>query len=138
MDKKPSASKEILFSREVFESVLSDPCGIDELTLCVWDVHKTHKIKTCYGDVYKTVCALMDYARLLELVCEQWNLQGFQKASYQLRAEKLREIAEKYQAGIGYDYKAALKKCQKRKRHNSDIGEDAMILACRKGQGKNT
>lgn len=136
IEKESAVPKESLFRREVFEPVLSSPCGIDDLTLCVWDVHKTHQIKTCYGDVYKTVCALMDYARLLDLVCEQWNLQGFQRASYQLRAKKLREIAEKYQAGIGYDYKAALKKCRKRKRRSNDVGEDALVLVCRKGQEK--
>ena len=49
-----------------------------------------------------------DYARLLEMACEQWDLTGFHRALYEYHAEKMREIAGKFQAGIGYDYDAAM------------------------------
>ena len=84
-----------------------------EMLLHVFDLSGTHEVKTCYGDVVKIVNALRDYARLLELVCDEWDLGGFHRATYEYQAEKLRQIADKFQCGIGYDYDAAVRKCQK-------------------------
>ena len=84
-----------------------------EVLLHVFDLSGTHEVKTCYGDVVKIVNALRDYARLLELVCDEWDLGGFHRATYEYQAEKLRQIADKLQCGIGYDYDAAVRKCQK-------------------------
>ncbi len=108
--------------------------------LSVFSTDDTGIIRTCYGDICKTVNALMDYANLLELVCEEWQLTGYHRATYELRAAKLREIAQNLQTGIGYDYAAALRKCQqqkKRKTNRLEIGEDALIHATqqRKGDG---
>lgn len=89
---------------------------------------------TCYGDIYKTVNALRDYVRLLESVCDQWELTGFHRATYEYHAEKLRKIADKLQAGIGYDYDKAVERCKKkraRKSHSNDVGEDALLLTVR-------
>ena len=84
-----------------------------EVLLHVFDLSGTHEVKTCYGDVVKIVNALRDYAKLLELVCDEWELAGFHRATYEYQAEKLRQIADKLQCGIGYDYDAAVRKCQK-------------------------
>ena len=54
-------------------------------------------MKTCYGDVVKIVNALRDYAKLLETVCDEWDLGGFHRATYEYQAEKLRQIADKLQ-----------------------------------------
>lgn len=83
-----------------------------EMLLHVFDLSGTHEVKTCYGDVVKIVNALRDYARLLELVCDEWDLGGFHRATYEYQAEKLRQIADKLQRGIGYDYDDAVRKCQ--------------------------
>jgi len=94
------------------------------------------KIETCLGDIYKIVNMLYDYARLLELGIEQWDLQGFHKATYEIHAEKCRKIAKKYSDAIGYDYEKAVEKCRKkasRPKREDDIGEDALVLAQRKG-----
>ncbi len=80
----------------------------EELTFCFRDLDGAHTFTTCYGDIYKTVNALRDYVRLLESVCDQWELTGFHRATYEYHAEKLRKIADKLQAGIGYDYDKAL------------------------------
>ena len=74
-----------------------------EMLLHVFDLSGTHEVKTCYGDVVKIVNALRDYAKLLELVCDEWELAGFHRATYEYQAEKLRQIADKFQCGIGYD-----------------------------------
>lgn len=72
----------------------------------------------------------------MELVCDEWDLGGFHRATYEYQAEKLRQIADKLQCGIGYDYDAAVRKCQKlrgKKPRNDDVGEDAMVLAVKRG-----
>ena len=102
-----------------------------ELIFCFRDLDGVHTFTTCYGDIYKTVNALRDYVRLLESVCDQWELTGFHRATYEYHAEKLRKIADKLQAGIGYDYDKAVERCKKkraRKSHSSDVGEDALLL----------
>lgn len=79
----------------------------------------------------------MDYARLLELACDEWDLQGFHRATYEYHAKKLRAIAKKYQVGIGYDYDVTVAKCEakKKKPHkNDDIGGDAMELALKQAR----
>lgn len=106
----------------------------EELTFCFRDLDGAHTFTTCYGDIYKTVNALRDYVRLLESVCDQWELTGFHRATYEYHAEKLRKIADKLQAGIGYDYGKAVEKCKKkraRKSHSNDVGEDALLLTVR-------
>ena len=111
-------------------------CLSGEVLLHVFDLSGTHKVKTRYGDVVKIVNALRDYAKLLELVCDEWDLGGFHRATYEYHAEKLRQIADKFQCGIGYDYDAAVRKCQKlrgKKPRNDDVGEDAMVLAVKRG-----
>ena len=65
----------------------------EELIFCFRDLDGVHTFTTCYGDIYKTVNALRDYVRLLESVCDQWELTGFHRATYEYHAEKLRKIA---------------------------------------------
>lgn len=107
-----------------------------EVLLHVFDLSGTHEVNTCYGDVVKIVNALRDYAKLLELVCDEWDLGGFHRATYEYHAEKLRQIADKFQCGIGYDYDATVQKCQKMRGktpRNADVGEEAMVLAVKRG-----
>lgn len=128
--------------KETYEPVLRWSLNLEyllgeELTLCFQDLDGAHQFTTCYGDICKTVNALRDYARLLEMACDQWELAGFHRATYEYHAEKLRQIAGKLQAGIGYDYDAAVERCRKKqlkKKKSDDIGEDAMILALRRAQ----
>lgn len=126
---------------EKYEPVTSRPVELDalgvEVTLDVFDIYGSHEIKTCYGDICKIVNALRDYCKLLEMVCDDWNLVGFHRASYELQAETLREIAGKFQAGIGYDYDAAIAKCQKKrgkKPRNEDVGGEALAMGYLKGK----
>ena len=85
----------------LYEPVLRQPMELDfllgqELSLCFHDLDGSHVFKTCYGDICKAVNALRDYARLLEMACEQWDLTGFHRALYEYHAEKMREIAGKF------------------------------------------
>lgn len=131
--------------QEHFENAISQSIELEmllgkELTVFFYDLDGNHELKTCYGDLCKTVNALMDYSRILEMVCEEWNLEGFHRATYEYHANKLREIAGKFQAGIGYDYAAAVEKCRKKREkptQESDVGDDALTQAFRRSQRKN-
>lgn len=134
-------SDKLNLPREKFEPVISQPMEIDalgaELEIFFEDIGGPCHIKTCYGDICKVVNALRDYARLLRMVCDEWDLQGFHRASYEHHADILEKISKKYQAGIRYDYDAAIEKCRRKtekNRREEDIGEDALLLAIRKGQ----
>lgn len=132
--------------REKFLPVIQQPIEVEqllgkELTVCFYDLKGDHEFKTCIGDLCKSVNALMDYARMLEMVCVQWNLEGCHKAIYEYHAEKLREIAGRFGAAIGYDYAAAIEKCRKKRERASrenDVGEDALTQMYRRSlrQGK--
>ena len=103
--------------REIYEPVFAHTIEIEEylkqeLTLSYVDLDGAHELQTCYGDILKTINALMDYTRMLDLVCEQWNLTGF-------------------------DYAAAVEKCRKKqakKQRSDDVGEDALTLTVRRQQ----
>lgn len=121
--------------REEYEPVISQTVELGflgtEVALCVFDIHGDREIKTCYGDVCKIVDALRDYSSLLKMVCKTWNLQGFHRAKYEFYADKLREIADKLQDGIGYDYDAALDRCRKKqgkKQRDENVGGEALAM----------
>lgn len=127
--------------QEQYEPVLSQAVGMNlleaEFTISALDIDGDHVFKTCYGDICKTVNALRDYSCLLEMVCSTWKLEGFHQAKYMYQAEKMREIADKFQAGIGYNYDKAMEKCRKkrgRQQRNSDVGGEAMAMAYLKAQ----
>lgn len=104
------------------------------------DADGEREIRSCYGDIYKVINALMDYARLLELTCEEWKLTGYHRALYELYAEDFRKIAKKYQEAIGYDYDAAVARCEAKKKRqrkrDDDIGGDALDLMLKRDQQK--
>lgn len=133
-------SNEPEYPREIYEPVLTPSIELDaylkqELAISYFNVDGDHEMQTCYGDIKLTIDALMDYTRMLDTVCAQWNLKGFHKADYEYHADRLRKFAEKLQAAIGYDYAATLEKCrkkQKRKPRHDDIGEDGITLSARR------
>lgn len=127
--------------REVFEPILSRTIEMDkfvaEVVLRYRDLDGEHEIRTCPGDIYKIVNVFMDYARLLELINDEWDLNSYRRAVNEVTADKLRSIARKYQEAIGYDYEAAMAKCEakKKKAHkDDDVGGDALELAMKRGR----
>lgn len=127
--------------REEYEPVVAQTVELGflgtEVALCVFDIHGDREIKTCHGDIRKIVDALRDYSMLLKMVCKTWNLQGFHRVKHEFYADKLREIADKFQTGIGYDYDAALERCRKKqgkKPRNEDVGGEALAMGFLKAQ----
>lgn len=85
------------------------------------------EIQTCIGDLYVIINALMDYANTLESVITEWGLTDFHAETYRIHAARCRKIAEKYSDAIGYDYKAAMLNCRRRKSSNrEDTGMDGI------------
>ena len=66
-----------IFRPMIAQSVQLEQFLGEELIFCFRDLDGVHTFTTCYGDIYKTVNALRDYVRLLESVCDQWELTGF-------------------------------------------------------------
>lgn len=127
--------------REAFEPIISRTIEMDKFTaeviLRYRDLDGEHEIRTCPGDIYKIVNVFMDYARLLEVINDEWNLDAYRRAVNEVTADKLRSIAKKYQTAIGYDYDAAVARCEakkKKKPKDDDVGGDALDLAYKKSQ----
>lgn len=118
-------------SKEKYEAIVAQPVELaalgEEVTLCLQTISGPCEIKTCRGDIRLIVDALRDYARILRTVCFDWDLDNYTREMYEIHAYKLERIAEKYQAGIGYDYDKAVELCKKRKRPTTpDSGIDAL------------
>ena len=128
------------YPREIYEPVLATSIELDEfmrkeLTISYFDLEGDHEVHACYGDIKKTIDALMDYTSMLDTICGQWKLEGYHRAMYEYHSNVLRKFARRLQTAIGYDYAATLEKCrkkQKRKEKDDDIGADGISLAARR------
>lgn len=87
---------------------------------------KEIEVRLSYGDLTLIVAMIRDYVRGLDEV-KQDDIQW--QAYYR---KKFWDMAEKISDQIGYDYDLALKNCLKKQEKESDIGEDALILALKK------
>ncbi len=87
-------------------------------------------VRLSYGDLVLIVSMIRDYVRGLDEV-KQDDIQW--QAYYR---NKFWDMAEKISDQIGYDYDAALQKCLKKQEKESDVGEDALILALKKQKAK--
>lgn len=130
-------SRNGLFHEKAFGELMDLSTELSEnmteaFLLQVADLQKTHEIALVYGDILKTILALRDYAEIMEQVCDEWNLEGFHRAIYELRAKNLKEISQKLETGVGFHYDAAMQKCERRKKRrkkDNGVGEDALVLA---------
>lgn len=134
-----------LFKEEAFGEMMDLSAELSEnrtdgFLLQVADLQKTHEIPLVYGDILKTILALRDYAEIMEQVCDEWSLEGFHRAIYELRAKSLHQISQKLEQGIGFNYDAAMRKCERRKKRSKKddgVGEDALILASKRQELEN-
>ena len=87
-------------------------------------------LRSCYGDLVVIVNALRDYAGICDRKAQELPDGCYDSTVLGLYADRLREIADEFGTGIGYDYDKTLKICEKKKaRKGNDIGEDALVLA---------
>lgn len=135
----------LTFKQAIFEKTVSRTAQLNTLdkeqVIKFMDFDGDKQVRTCPGDIYKIVNALMDYSRLLEIAAQEWDIGSYHKAVYEEQARVLRKIANKFSSGIGYDYYQALEKCKKQlerqqKKGSDDIGVDALAVAVERGQRK--
>ena len=139
-------TREGLFQEESFGELMDLSAELSEtmtedFLMQIADLQKTHEISLVYGDILKTILALRDYAEIMEQVCDEWSLEGFHRAIYELRAKNLLEISRKLENGIGFHYDAAMQKCERRKKRSkkdNGVGEDALVLATKQHELENT
>lgn len=134
-----SNEQKSLLGEEVMAPVMEQPFQMDLLgesvVISFLGKKRTETLTVCMGDIYKTVNALMDYARLLELAVKEWNLEGYHRMTYEIHAEEYRKVAQKFADGIGYDYQKALETCKKKQsRRDEGVGEEALVLTVRQAQ----
>lgn len=96
-------------------------------------------IHTCEGDITVMCNAMADYADLIMEFIRQSDYEGYQKAFYEVYANRCRKISEKLQEQIGYSREAAIERCRIKRgwrESDNDIGEDALVMAVKKSREK--
>ena len=89
-----------------------------------------YDVSLAYGDLVLIVAMLRDYVRTLdELKGEDIQYRAYYRNKFLRMAERISEQIE-------YDYDKAYEKCNKKKEKESDIGEEAMLLALKRGAKK--
>lgn len=83
-------------------------------------------VRLAYGDLVLIVAMIEDYIKGLDVIKAddiQWQVYY---------RNKFKKISDTIQSDLGYDYEQKKKQCLKKHEKESDIGEDAMILAIKK------
>ena len=89
-------------------------------------------IETAPGELRIIIDALADYYDIVIAKTEEMN--GYAKAVWENRLNRIKQIQTKLEGSIGYSRDKQLEICAKRKsKKEDDIGEDALIMAMKKG-----
>ena len=94
---------------------------------------KQFEVTCSYGDIVLIISMLRDYVKGLDEV-KQGNIDW--EVYYR---NKFLKMADRLSEQIGYDYDKALEKCLKKAEKvakDDDIGEEALVLALKKGAAK--
>lgn len=94
-----------------------------------------YEVRLAYGDLTLIVAMIRDYIKGLDKMAEDGDLR-INKITYEAYYRgKFLGIADRISEQIEYDYDEALKRCLKKqaKEDKSDIGEEAMALAVKRG-----
>lgn len=88
-----------------------------------------YAVSCSYGDIVLIICMLHDYVKMID------EIKGEDIEWKTYYRKKLLDMADRLAGQIEYDYNDALEKCQKKwqkREKESDIGEDALVLALKK------
>lgn len=91
-------------------------------------------VSCSYGDIVLLICMLHDYIKMMDKIKGEDDIKW--KVYYR---QKFQNMADRLAEQIEYDYEAAVEKCRKKwekQEKNSDVGEDALVLALKRGAGK--
>lgn len=91
-------------------------------------------VSCSHGDIVLIICMLHDYIKMLDELKGDGDIawMSYYRKKYQNMADRLADQIE-------YDYDAALEKCKKKwekQEKENDIGEEALVLAMKRGTGK--
>lgn len=89
-------------------------------------------VSCSYGDIVLIICMLHDYVRLMDETRNTIQWEAYYR-------DKFIKMADRLSEQIGYDYDAAMEKCEKnmqKKETSADVGEEAMALALKYGNSK--
>ena len=89
------------------------------------------------GDLCVLCNVLHDYSSALEVFAKE--KEGYEQALFEYQAERCRKIQKHLENSMGYNVEQAIRKCLKKKdrERESDVGEDAFVLAVRaRGRAK--
>lgn len=84
-----------------------------------------YAVSCSYGDIVLIICMLHDYVKMLDEIRDDIQWKAYYRGKFITIAERLSEQ-------INYDYDTAVKRCQKKEKQNSDVGEDAMALTVKR------
>lgn len=91
-------------------------------------------IETEEGELRIIIEALADYYDIASMNTETMET-GYAKAAWENRLGKIKRVQTKLEESAGYSRDRQIETCMKRKPlKDSDIGEDAVVLACRRGK----
>ena len=91
-------------------------------------------VSCSHGDIVLIICMLHDYIKMLDELKGDGDIAWM---SYYRK--KFQNMADRLADQIEYDYDAALEKCKKKwekQEKENDIGEEALVLAMKRGTGK--
>lgn len=89
-------------------------------------------VSCSYGDIVLIICMLHDYVKMLDETRNTIQWEAYYR-------DKFIKMADRLSEQIGYDYDAAMEKCEKnmqKKETSADVGEEAMALALQKRSDK--
>ncbi len=91
-------------------------------------------IEMAFGEIRIVIEALADYCDIISEQVEAMEI-GCAKAVWGDRIERIKRIQTKLEESTGYNRDKQFEICRKRRSsRNDDIGEDALVLAERKGR----
>lgn len=100
------------------------------------------EIRMCPGDLMIICNVLHDYAQMLREAAE--ISIGYEQGLYLCHVERCEKIRHKIETAMEYSTEAVVEKCHKKKKYfgedpfakQSDVGEDALILAMKQRRQK--
>ncbi len=91
-------------------------------------------IETASGELRIIIDALADY---YDIISEKVTAmeEGYAKGAWEYQLQRIKKIQTKLENSIGYNRDKQLEICMKKKaKKDDDIGEDALVLAIKKGK----
>lgn len=100
---------------------------------------KDLSLKVAPGDLYKICNVLHDYEHLVRCGSQLVEMYEGAQMFWDIYADQLLKIRGKIEKALGYSVEKAISKCEKkklRKESDDDVGEDAIVLAMKRGSTK--